>query len=191
MINRDRIVEAFLKYVQIDSPTKREGNFARFIAKELEDLGLEVYIDGAGKKVGSDTGNVIAKLKGTKNVQPILFSCHMDTVSPGEGIKPFIKDDVIYSDGTTVLGGDDKAGIAAVVEALRVIKENYSDIYTRNKLLVTTEKDAMRMLDPEVKEQASQLPFYYIPMEIDFHEKDKQIFDETIIKYVKENKRER
>ncbi|HLO90045.1 MAG: tetraacyldisaccharide 4'-kinase [Chloroflexota bacterium] len=74
---------------------------------------------------------------------------------------------------------------------LRVIKENYSDIYTRNKLLVTTEKDAMRMLDPEVKEQASQLPFYYIPMEIDFHEKDKQIFDETIIKYVKENKRER
>lgn len=124
VINRDRIVEAFLKYVQIDSPTKKEGNFARFISKELEDLGLEVYIDGAGEKVGSDTGNVIARLKGTKDVPSILFSCHMDTVSPGEGIKPFIKDGVIYSDGTTVLGGDDKGGIAAVVEALRVIKEN-------------------------------------------------------------------
>lgn len=127
MINRERITNEFLKYVQIDSPTKEEGNFAKFISEELEKLGLEVYIDGAGEKVGSDTGNVIAKLKGNKNVQPILFSCHMDTVSPGKGIKPIIKDDVIYSDGTTILGGDDKAGIAAILEAIKVIKENNID----------------------------------------------------------------
>ncbi len=74
---------------------------------------------------------------------------------------------------------------------IELIKENYSDIYTRNKLLVTTEKDAMRLLHPEIKEQASQLPFHYLPMEIDFHNGDKQIFDETIKKYVRENKRER
>jgi len=124
MINRERIVEKFLKYVQIDSPTKREGNFARFISEELKSIGLEVTVDNAGDKVGSDTGNVIARLEGAKNAPSILFSCHMDTVSPGEGIKPVIKDDVIYSDGTTILGGDNKAGIAAVVEALRVIQEN-------------------------------------------------------------------
>lgn len=76
-------------------------------------------------------------------------------------------------------------------EDLKLIKENYSDIYSRNKLLITTEKDAMRMLDPEVREQASLLPFYYIPMEVEFHQKDKQVFDETIKKYVRENKRER
>jgi len=124
MVKKDRITNEFLKYVQIDSPTKKEGNFAKFISEELRNLGLEVYIDDAAEKVGSDTGNVIAKLIGTKDVQPILFSCHMDTVSPGEGIKPIIKDEVIYSDGTTILGGDDKAGIAAIVEAIRVIKEN-------------------------------------------------------------------
>ncbi|WZL73462.1 M20/M25/M40 family metallo-hydrolase [Clostridiaceae bacterium 35-E11] len=124
MINRERIVNEFLKYVQIDSPTKKEGKFAAFIAEELKNIGLQVYIDDAGEKVGSDTGNVIARLEGTKNSTPILFSCHMDTVNPSEGIKPIIKDDVIYSDGTTILGGDDKAGIAAVVEALRAIKEN-------------------------------------------------------------------
>lgn len=124
MINKERVTKEFLKYVQIDSPTKKEGNFAKFISEELKALGMEVYIDGAGEKVGSDTGNVIAKLKGTKDVQPILFSCHMDTVSPGEGIKPIIKDEVIYSDGTTILGGDDKAGIAAILEAIKVIKEN-------------------------------------------------------------------
>lgn len=125
MINRERIVGEFLKYVQIDSLTKQEGNFAKFIAEELRSIGLEVYVDQAGETIGGDTGNVIGRLKGTKNVAPVLFSCHMDTVTPGQGIKPVIKDDVIYSDGTTILGGDNKAGIAAVVEALRVIKENH------------------------------------------------------------------
>lgn len=74
---------------------------------------------------------------------------------------------------------------------LKLIKENYSDIYSRNKLLITTEKDAMRMLDPDVKEQASLLPFYFIPMEVEFHQGDKQVFDETIKNYVRENKRKR
>lgn len=124
MINRDRIVNEFIKYVQIDSPTKNEKEFAEFITKELEALGMEVYIDNAGEKAGSNSGNVIAKLKGNLDKEPILFSCHMDTVDPSIGIKPIIKDDVIYSDGTTILGGDNKAGIAAVVEALKVIKEN-------------------------------------------------------------------
>lgn len=124
MINKDRIVEEFMKYVQIDSPTKNEKEFAEFLVKELENLGFDVYIDNSGEKIGCNTGNVIAKIKGEKNAESILFSCHMDTVSPSIGVKPIIKDDVIYSDGTTVLGGDDKAGIAAVIEALKVIKEN-------------------------------------------------------------------
>lgn len=124
MINQERIVNEFLKYVQIDSPTKREAKFADFIVEELKALGFEVYIDDAGEKAGSNTGNVIAKMEGNKDVETVLFSCHMDTVSPGEGIKPIIKDGVIYSDGTTILGGDDKAGIAAVIEAIKVMKEN-------------------------------------------------------------------
>jgi tripeptide aminopeptidase len=127
MINRERIVKEFIKYIQIDSLTKSEGEFARFIAEELKAVGAEVYVDDAGEKVGSDTGNLIAKVKGSLDRQPILFSCHMDTVIPGKGIKPIIKDEVIYSDGTTILGGDNKAGIAAVVEALRLMKENNID----------------------------------------------------------------
>lgn len=124
MVNKDRIVDSFLQYVQIDSPSRSEGKFAESIASELERLGFDVYINKAGEEAGSDSGNVIAALKGTRDGEPILFSCHMDTVSPGTGIKPLIKDDVIYSDGTTILGSDDKAGIAAVIEAIRVLKEN-------------------------------------------------------------------
>lgn len=123
MLNEKRLVDAFMDYVSISSPTKSEGRFAAYISKVLESLGLVVFIDDAGEKVGSDTGNVIAKLKGTAEGETLLFSCHMDTVSPGIDIKPHIKDGIIYSDGTTVLGGDDKAGIAAIIEALTVIKE--------------------------------------------------------------------
>lgn len=127
MVNEERVVQEFMKYVQIDSPTKHEADFAKFIKGELEALGFEVKVDDAGEKVGSNTGNVIAKIKGTREGRPILFSCHMDTVSPSIGIKPIIKDGTIYSDGTTILGGDNKAGIAAIVEALKTIKENNID----------------------------------------------------------------
>lgn len=123
MINEKRLLERFLNYVQIDSPTKYEREFAEYIMKEMEKMGLEVHMDDAGEKVGSNSGNVIGRLKGNTDGETILFSAHMDTVSPGKGIKPVIKNGVIYSDGTTVLGGDDKAGIAAILEAIETVIE--------------------------------------------------------------------
>lgn len=123
MINEKRLLERFLNYVQIDSPTKYEREFAEYIMKEMEKMGLEVHMDDAGEKVGSNSGNVIGRLKENTDGEAILFSAHMDTVSPGKGIKPVIKDGVIYSDGTTVLGGDDKAGIAAILEAIETVIE--------------------------------------------------------------------
>lgn len=124
MINKDRLLKRFLEYVQIDSPTKHEREFADFLKKEMEDMGIEVVMDNAGESVGSDSGNLIGRVKGTTEGETILFSAHMDTVSPSIGIKPVIRDGVIYSDGTTILGGDDKAGIAAILEAVETIKEN-------------------------------------------------------------------
>lgn len=123
MIDEKRLLDRFLKYVQIDSPTKYEKEFADYLMKEMEKMGLEVHMDDAGEKVGSNAGNVIGRLKGNTDGETILFSAHMDTVSPGRGIKPVIKDGVIYSDGTTVLGGDDKAGIAAILEAIETVIE--------------------------------------------------------------------
>lgn len=131
MVNRDRIVNEFLELVQIDSHSGKEGKVAEVLVKKLQELGLEVTIDDAGVKAGGETGNVIAKMKGSKKGPTILFSCHMDTVKPGIGVKPVIKDEIIYSDGTTILGGDNKAGIAAVLEGIRLVKENnleHSDV---------------------------------------------------------------
>ena len=123
MINQERLINRFLEYVQIDSPTLSEADFKERLKSDLVALGLEVEEDNVGELIGSNSGNLIAKLKGVGD-ETLLFSCHMDTVSPGIGIEPEIRDGVIYSKGDTILAGDDKAGIAALVEMLTVLKED-------------------------------------------------------------------
>ncbi|HPL54455.1 MAG TPA: M20/M25/M40 family metallo-hydrolase [Bacillota bacterium] len=113
-----------MEMVKVSSVSGKEGKFASLLSEKLKGLGFEVYIDNANKDSGGDTGNVLGRLKGTLNTQPVLLCAHMDTVVPGENINPVIREGIIYSDGTTVLGGDDKAGIAAILEAVRHIKEN-------------------------------------------------------------------
>ncbi len=116
MINRERLLQNFLDYVQIDSETGHERAMSERAAADLTAMGLAVKTYDVP---GYEGKNILAKLPGTAAGEPILFSAHMDTVVPGVGVKPVIKDGVIYSDGTTVLGGDDKSCICAVLEAVR------------------------------------------------------------------------
>ncbi len=124
MINKERLIETFMDYVKIDSETKNEKAISEKIAQDLKDLGLSVYVDKAGEKAASNGNNVYCFLEGTKDLEPMLFSAHMDTVTPGIGIEPYIDGEYIKSKGETILGGDDKSGVVAIIEALRVIKEN-------------------------------------------------------------------
>lgn len=124
MINQERIKSLLLELIQIDSHSRKERDVAERIKKYCEEIGAEVEIDDAGEKVGGNTGNVIARFKGTiPDGEPIMMSAHMDTVVPGEGVKPVIDGDIIRSDGTTVLGGDDKSGCAVIIESIRTLKE--------------------------------------------------------------------
>lgn len=114
----------FLRIVQIDSLSKKERAVALVLQKDLEDLGAQVSFDRAGEAVGGEIGNLIARLSGKdSSCAPLLLSAHMDTVVPGEGIRPICEGDVIRSDGTTILGGDDKSGISIIIEVLRSLKE--------------------------------------------------------------------
>lgn len=126
MTNKKRLIDEFIELVKINSLTGEEKNIATVLVEKLKEIGFEVIIDNAGKLVGSNTGNVIATLKGNRPGKKLLFTSHMDTVEPGIDIKPVIdeKNGVIKSDGSTILGSDDKAGIAAILEAMRIIKEN-------------------------------------------------------------------
>ncbi|MEG6616299.1 M20/M25/M40 family metallo-hydrolase [Peptococcaceae bacterium 1198_IL3148] len=124
MVNRERLVEEFLELIQIDSPSGQERAIADVLKQKLTDLGFEVYEDNAGGQVGATAGNIIATLPGDGAGLMLMLSAHMDTVEPGIGVKPVINDGVISSAGDTVLGGDDKAGVAVILEAVRCIKEN-------------------------------------------------------------------
>jgi tripeptide aminopeptidase len=126
MINNDRVLNEFLELVQIDSETKYETEIAGILKKKFTDLGVEVYEDDTKDVTGHGAGNLVCTLQGTKEgVDTIYFTSHMDTVVPAKGVKPEVKDDgYIYSDGTTILGADDKAGLATMIEAIRVLKEN-------------------------------------------------------------------
>jgi len=125
LINHERLNNLLIELIKIDSLSRCERDVAMRLKREMEDLGATVFIDDAGEKVGGNVGNVIAHFSGTAlNAAPLLLSAHMDTVVPGEGIAPIRDGDILRTDGRTVLGGDDKSGVAIICEALRVIKEN-------------------------------------------------------------------
>ncbi|HSF59400.1 MAG TPA: M20/M25/M40 family metallo-hydrolase [Candidatus Binatia bacterium] len=125
MINQDRLKNLLIQLIKIDSLSRKERNVALRLQHEMETLGAEVWIDDAGEKVGGDTGNLIAQFRGTaRGASPLLLSAHMDTVVPGEGIVPVLDGDILRTDGRTVLGGDDKSGVAIICEVLRVVREN-------------------------------------------------------------------
>ena len=124
MINQERVKNLLLELVQIDSVSREERGVAERIKQLCEEMGAEVFIDDAGSKVGGDTGNVIARFPGTiADAEPIMMSAHMDTVVPGRGVKPVVDGDIIRTDGTTVLGGDDKSGCAVILETIRSLQE--------------------------------------------------------------------
>ncbi|CAM3791341.1 M20/M25/M40 family metallo-hydrolase [Alicyclobacillus pomorum] len=118
----------FLELVQIDSHSLEEASMAKRCAQELESLGFEVTFDDAGQALGGNTGNLIAYLPGDETKQTVLLAAHMDTVRPGVGVKPRVDENgVVWSDGTTVLGADDKAGVTAILSALRhIVQTNMS-----------------------------------------------------------------
>lgn len=124
MIDNARLLQKFLEYVQIDSESGNEKNMADRLMKDLAELGCETWRDDAGAKFGSNGYNVYARLSGDPTLPPLIFSAHMDTVKPGIGVKPVVADGVIKSDGSTILGGDDKSGVAAIIESLNSITEN-------------------------------------------------------------------
>lgn len=112
----DRLTETFLSLVRIDSPTAHEAAVARYTAERLEAVGCQVRFDDTMAETGSDTGNLLAVMPGTGPGKVVAFAAHMDCVEPCSGVTPEIRDDVVYSMGDTILGGDDKSGIAAMIE---------------------------------------------------------------------------
>lgn len=125
MIDQQRVLDDFLHLVSIRCSTLDEREIGDLLTARLRELGAaEIHEDAAGKFLGGNCGNIVANFKGTAADAPtVMLTAHMDCVEPCANIKPIVEDDVIRSDGTTILGADDKAGVAAILETLRCLKE--------------------------------------------------------------------
>ncbi len=127
MINLQRLAQRFQSLVEIDSMSREELDVALALEEILTGMGAAVYYDTAKEKVNGNCSNLVAKFKGTVDAEPIFLSGHMDTVGPGKGITVRFKDGIFTSDGTTILGADDKSAIAIILEVMDVIFENKID----------------------------------------------------------------
>ena len=124
MIDEKRIADFFAELVSIDSPSLEECEMADTLKAKFAEIGVNFTEDHTQEQTGSNAGNLFARIPGSIDGAPVLFAAHMDTVEPAKGKKAVFHDDgTVTSDGTTVLGADDLAGVTAIYEAVRHITE--------------------------------------------------------------------
>jgi tripeptide aminopeptidase len=125
MINEDRLIKLFLDLCMIDAPALAERESVAWTRAFLEGEGLQVREDDAGERIGGNANNLIATLPGNKPGAPRVFlSAHFDTVEPTAGLVIEERDGVFYSASDTILGADDKAGMAPAIEATLALRDS-------------------------------------------------------------------
>ncbi|MFC1477218.1 M20/M25/M40 family metallo-hydrolase [candidate division KSB1 bacterium] len=123
MINHERLRRNFLELTVIEGVSGNEERIMNEIKGRLDRLDIQYAQDDAGNGFGGECGNVIAFIPGTEKGKPFFMSAHVDTISSSSG-KPVIREGVFYSDGSTILGADDRAGVAAMLEAAEAVIEH-------------------------------------------------------------------
>ena len=136
----DRILDTFLDLVRIDSPVRSERQVAQYCAARFSEAGAATTFDESEVITGSDTGNLIATLPGRECEGVVILSAHMDCVDPCIGVTPVIEDGVVRSCGQTVLGADDKAGIAVIIGAVRALADS-SEPHPEIKVVLTVAEE--------------------------------------------------
>lgn len=128
VLNKDRIFEEFKELVAIPCHSTKERQIFEVVKAKLEALGFNVEEDDAASKLDSECGNMWAFLPGNKaGATKVLLSGHLDGVEPCGGTTVVRKDGILYSDGTTILGSDDKSGVVAILEGVRMILEENAE----------------------------------------------------------------
>lgn len=125
-MNRRRLIDNFKKVVSIHSPSGDEREVTDYLTGELRKRGLEVFEEDGYKNYGGNSGVLFAKLKGNKEGKGITLQAHSDVVQPNFGVVTIEEGNIIKTDGTTTLGGDDKGGIAIILEVLDTLIEERS-----------------------------------------------------------------
>jgi len=141
-IDRERLAATFTELCEISSPSRKEADISGWLQKKFIGLGADsIYEDNSAAGTGANCGNLIVRFPGNHTeLEGLFFSCHMDTVEPATGIEVVRTEDIFTSKGKTVLGGDDKSGIAAVLELITLLKENNTPHCAVEIVLTTCEE---------------------------------------------------
>ena len=115
---RDRLHRTFETLCRIESPSGHERACADWVTGELQRMGLEVEEDGAGPAAGSDAGNLLARIAGATGLS-VLLCAHLDTVPPTAPVEPVRSDGGWHNRNPAILGADNKAAVAAMIELAR------------------------------------------------------------------------
>ena len=127
-VNKERMLAEFKEVVAVPCHSLQERPVFELLRAKLEVLGFAVEEDDAGEKLGGNCGNLWAFLPGNKvGATSVLFSAHMDGCEPCGGTTVVQKDGYLYSDGTTILGGDDKSGVVGILEGVRMLVEENAE----------------------------------------------------------------
>jgi tripeptide aminopeptidase len=118
------VLTLFSDLAALPSPPGEERRVADEVAAYLRVLGLEVDEDDAGAKVGSTIGNLLCRLEPSDgDGVPIFLCAHLDTVPPEGSIEPVVEDGVVRNAAGTILGADNKAAVAVMLDAVRAVVE--------------------------------------------------------------------
>ncbi len=154
-INAERLAQSFVRLCEIDSPSRQEGALCQSLKTTFTALGATRIIeDTSAEHTGSNCGNLIVFITGQgkkKDDEPIFFACHMDTVEPACGVKVLRTGDIFTSQDDTVLGSDDKSGIAALIELVQIFQETKIEHGPMELLFTTGEEIGLlgaKALDP-------------------------------------------
>ena len=153
-VNRERLAANFTELCEIDSPSRREGRISRRLQELFRELGAaEIIEDDSAAVTGADCGNLVVRFDGALAVEPIFLSCHMDTVEPAEGVRVRRDGDLFTSAGDTILGSDDKSGLAACIEAMRLLRQSGTQHRPVEFVITTCEEIGLvgaKALDPSL-----------------------------------------
>ncbi|MFO7760914.1 MAG: M20/M25/M40 family metallo-hydrolase [Thermodesulfobacteriota bacterium] len=148
--------KTFIELCEINSPSKSERELALHLSSLFRELGAaEIIEDNSARETGSDSGNLVIRFAGNAdNMETVFFNCHLDVISPCHNVKvKQLEDGLFTSSGDTVLGGDDKAGIAILLETIQSLQESNMSFGPFEVVLTTCEEIGLlgaRFFNPEL-----------------------------------------
>ena len=134
-MNKERLLNTFLDLVKIYSPSRNEINVMKYITEKLEKLGVKYILHDHSAEYGGNTPVIIAKLEKNcddTNLKAISLSAHMDVVEPSKDLDVYVEDGLVKTKTETTLGGDDKGGVAIILETFESLVENnlpHNDVF--------------------------------------------------------------